>query len=920
MAEVQEILIDFKVDFSELTTAQEQLAKAGKIDPKGFQAVSQSITKTATDTKGLISEFKRVATTATQLGKTVENAFGAGVQDALDEAGVSAEEFALALSKANTPAKTLKAELRELKEALALAKVNGKDTGDEFERMRARAGALADAIQDAGAEIKNAGSDTRNIDNVVGSISALAGGFAAVQGAAALFGDENEDLQKALLKVNGAMALASGVQQFYNATLKEGSLTKLADSVATGIQTATQRVYTLVTGQATAATVAFKVALAATGIGLFVVGVLALVSALQDTEESLEDVNRQLANQQDLLESSSKLIDRQTERQILLAKEAGKSESDLIRIRGAGLQNQFNNLTRINKTLEAQAATLDKTSEGYRNLDKEIQKNRDSQADLADEIRNINIEGRIAITQEAKERQKLLEENAKKAREAAEKQLAAQRAAILARLNDELAALEKRLLFAEKNSQDELNLQKLVINKKRDIELQAEKLTANQVKLIRARAYAEREALDKAFNERATAAQLQSIIDTNAAILAGVSRSNEERLQLQIENINAAAQLEINAAEGNATKILLIEAKKIADIRALKNAAIDADLAEQQASTERTNTIVRGGLLKIIEDVKQLADVRKAASEGVLRQERVEIQAQVDANEAKDQSNEDYQKKNNELREAEEKAALDHSARLVEIDASEKEQRKQNAIAIASLSIELLGRAADFASQLNQLAAEQDQARIEAQKRQLQELEEAGAITQKNAEVRAKQIEILERQARQRQAQREKSLAVFNALLAIPSAFLEGLKQGGPVLGAVYAAIAAAQAALVISRPVPKFFRGKKPGTHEGEGIVGDMGAELVERNGRMFLYTKPTQTYLAKGDTVYTAAQTRQIMHNTKADTALPTPKMQPVEKIDYSKMPKANVSINIEKDFISEAVGEGLMKNKYFDNRYKF
>ena len=100
----EDVIIDFKIGVDELTPAFEQLAKAGKIDPKGFQAVSQSITKTATDTKGLISEFKRVATTATQLGKTVENAFGAGVQDALDEAGVSAEEFALALSKANTPA------------------------------------------------------------------------------------------------------------------------------------------------------------------------------------------------------------------------------------------------------------------------------------------------------------------------------------------------------------------------------------------------------------------------------------------------------------------------------------------------------------------------------------------------------------------------------------------------------------------------------------------------------------------------------------------------------------------------------------------------------------------------------------------------------------------------------------------------
>jgi len=233
------VLIDFQVDYTELTNAQAELAKTGKIDDKGFKAIQSAIDTTATDTKGLIKTFKDVAGASVKMGKTVEDAFGAGIQDALDEAGVSVKEFGDALKKANSPAISVKKELAQLKAELARLKAEGKDTGKEFESLRNRAGQLSDAIADANAEIKNAGSDTRGIDNVVGSISALAGGYAAVQGAAALFGEENEDLQKTLLKVNAAMALASGVQQVYTAVQKEGALAKLADSVATPYNTCT---------------------------------------------------------------------------------------------------------------------------------------------------------------------------------------------------------------------------------------------------------------------------------------------------------------------------------------------------------------------------------------------------------------------------------------------------------------------------------------------------------------------------------------------------------------------------------------------------------------------------------------------------------------------------------------------------------
>jgi hypothetical protein len=73
------------------------------------------------------------------------------------------------------------------------------------------------------------------IGKVVGT---MANGFAAAQGAAALLGSESEDLQKAMLKVQGAMALAQGVagfkdMQFVMSGVRTFMLTNLVPAFAT---------------------------------------------------------------------------------------------------------------------------------------------------------------------------------------------------------------------------------------------------------------------------------------------------------------------------------------------------------------------------------------------------------------------------------------------------------------------------------------------------------------------------------------------------------------------------------------------------------------------------------------------------------------------------------------------------------------
>jgi hypothetical protein len=90
-----------------------------------------------------------------------------------------------------------------------------------------------------------------------------------------LFGSENEDLQKSLLKVQGAMALATGVQQVANLLNKDSIL-------ITQGQAAAQALYATAVGASTGAMKAFRIALLATGIGAAIAAVGLLIAKWDD--------------------------------------------------------------------------------------------------------------------------------------------------------------------------------------------------------------------------------------------------------------------------------------------------------------------------------------------------------------------------------------------------------------------------------------------------------------------------------------------------------------------------------------------------------------------------------------------------------------------------------------------------------------
>ena len=111
--------------------------------------------------------------------------------------------------KGDSSVKSFKAQIREAQqEALRLAAAFGETDARTLAAAQ-RVAELKDRMDDVNATIAGLHPDRfQMIANITGT---MADGFAAAQGAAALLGSEGEDLQRAMVRVQGAMAFSQGI-------------------------------------------------------------------------------------------------------------------------------------------------------------------------------------------------------------------------------------------------------------------------------------------------------------------------------------------------------------------------------------------------------------------------------------------------------------------------------------------------------------------------------------------------------------------------------------------------------------------------------------------------------------------------------------------------------------------------------------
>lgn len=204
---------------------------------------------------------------------------------------------------------TLKQQFKEAQlEVQALSEKFGATSAQAVEAAKSAA-LLKDKISDA-KSLTDAFNPDAKFKAVTGALTGVAGGFSVVTGALGAFGKQNESVEKALLKVQSAMAIASGAQAIgesidsfkqlgavikatsvfqaaYN-FIQTGSITattestvaKVADAQATVAQgTATVATTTATTGASVALKV-LRAALISTGVGALVAGLGMLIANL----------------------------------------------------------------------------------------------------------------------------------------------------------------------------------------------------------------------------------------------------------------------------------------------------------------------------------------------------------------------------------------------------------------------------------------------------------------------------------------------------------------------------------------------------------------------------------------------------------------------------------------------------------------
>jgi hypothetical protein len=805
--------------------------------------------------------------------------------------------------------KSLTGQLRLLKQELSLLEQAGKDNTDEFQKLTLQAAKLEDQIGDTRERVRVLSSDTFKFDAAVGAVGALSSGFEIAQGAAALFGEENKNLQEAINKTTAVTAIANGVNQLANQITGQGPL-KLA------LLAAGQKAVAVATAISTGAISAFKVALAATGIGLFLGAIAIVVDRLQSASKAQKDFNASLVLLKSAAENSKKALEdianasKSAEDKLALLTKS-KTQLDLDRATAIKEREEVAKKS-VNVEIGAQTKAvqaLKGLSEEYRDsriadaragaktgdiiaseetktLEKKIAQQENLIAVSQTTVAKINRDSRNAIANINKqfdEAERI--EREEKEKEAAEKAKAISNKAAQDRLKIIEETIRKEILIDGESQQERIDLANNLADQ--------EKLNAQQ-------------SIENATLRAATIARIEQELANNieAIKLDERKKANEIRV-LELEAIQAAGKLEIDQAiklaeakaeaekiaaggETDPAKRAALEAKAEADkeaaIKKIKADAFQSDvelftarlklqqeLGDFSVATQKKLVEVEfkgreaalkasadqtvAGQKKLAQDLKKLKlDEKKALAAidqnaadkeielDILRIQTLEALGKATLDDKKQLINDELQLKinaiNKELISEEEKekkralARAKANGEITKLDEDTKQKQIDDILDISNATADAFGAILEIQKQVSEnRIADIEQVRDT----------EIAAIEKSTDSERKKQDKIAAanlraqqkiRVEKTRQAQADKALAVFEAIIGTAAAVASAKTIPLKVLAGI---IGAAQLAIILSQPIPKFKKGGMVGgqSHEAGGtmIEAEKGEFVVNKS-----------------------------------------------------------------------------------------
>jgi hypothetical protein len=829
------------------------------------------------------------------------------------EAKKAIDNQAKAIDNLGKSGKSLTGQLRSLKSELAALEIAGQDGTEAFNQLLISAAKLEDQIGDTRDRVRILASDTFKFDAAVGATQALASGFEVAQGAAALFGSENEDLQKVIAKVTAATAVANGVQQL-------SSLIKEESAVKTAVLTGATAAYNVVVGTSTGALKLFRIALAATGVGLLVVGLVALVENFDKLKDSIfgtSDSTRALAGTLDATKTAIGGATAETQKvgtAFELARKGVISKEEALLTYNETLGASFGKTTDLNV---AEANFNNKTSAYVQAAGKRAQ----AQALFA--------QSAVLAAEAATVEQRDVQTVGEKVTAFLVKASAIATGAIKGNLVTSVAlatgANVKAEALGKERVKKELEAQATSINNLATSELQKAEVIENGAGIISEseqkvndqRAAKNKAAADKAIEaakkaeedkQKAREQLLKLEEDALVASLDAQSKilSDNNLKVIELEKTFAAAKFkagseeEIKAQEQLAVAIAnirtqeqtqLAEIEKAANQKLFKDkldaakAAEGATLQQQLAALEEQKTIELSFADKLGLSELEIA-TRYATAIGKVKIDIAAATIETQINQLK-------------TLEITEGSSLERREQLIRLDAQKRiDAAKGDASAIALINAETeqaitatqkeetdkrIALAEQYAEQvvnilgsLNEISQARTEERIkEIEDTSAKELEAINASSELERDKERQRAALAKRTAaaisaeKTKQARQDKALALFEISINTAQGIISALasKPPNPILAAFIAAAGAIQLAAVAAKPIPKFEKGGLIG-----GKLHSQGGTLIEaEQGEYMVNRKQSAKHRRELDAMNTSTEAfRRMIHERYVRPAL--------------------------------------------------
>jgi hypothetical protein len=409
-----------------------------------------------------------------------------------------------------------------------------------------RLGAVKDDIGDLKDEINAFAGADKKIAAVTNVMGGLANGFQAAQGAAALFGADNEALNETMVKLQATMAITQGIQGLAGMgdSLKAvGNLLK-STTIGTKLATAAQWLWNN-------AIKANPIMAIITAIGALVTAIIILTRTMNDEDEAQKEVIANREKELQLMQEADKAMQKETDFRKSLAEAQGKSAQELAALNEELSKQRIKRIDEeiktANKLFKDRLVLMKNTSgDEYIELQKANSETLKLMKDLANE--RLDIQRNLQI-QNAK-----LETEANKASAEKSKQRVIEKKEESNKEFEDALAEAERLSNIEIEKEKKLEEQRAALRKQmRDQEI-AEQIKADEEygKLLEEKAKKEEEEEKKALEnkkkakEQEVALTLQGLqsIQSLADAFAGKSEASQKKA-FQIKKAASLAQATI---------------------------------------------------------------------------------------------------------------------------------------------------------------------------------------------------------------------------------------------------------------------------------------------------------------------------------------------------------------------------------------